>query len=230
MVAVISLVATLLIPSIVKATEKDNQKRCANNLKQIALAAVQYSDDNRYFPHVGPIDKLDPGWASPVAVKCVRTLAQLDYDDNPETFVCPSSRRDQATPLSAWVPAKDGHPVAPAPLTPLPLYLAGNPSLDQVTNLSYGWTRRGLTTNCCGSCPLLVGDRSRALGDLDRSFSGAHTGNMIGNHTDCMQFACIDGHTIRLTPTTDILTTANIGATKQYSGGFMGVLDDSEDQ
>ena len=214
--ALICFLFTLSVVGRIKGHEKDKQVRCAYNLKQIALAAIQYSDDKRFFPHIAPINQLDAGWRSPVAVKCVRTLVLLDYDDNPEGFVCPSSV-DRATPLSAWVTGTS---------TPLPLYQARGERLDQATDLSYGWTKRGCTTNCGSS--MLVGDKSRRL-DPDLGDTGGHAGNMHGNHKDCMQVACLDGHVIRLTPTNDQINTANVGATVQGAGGYMGVLDDSED-
>ena len=243
-IAIIGILATLLMPALLKAKEKANQTKCMNNLKQIAIASVQYSDDKRFFPHVTSINSLDTGWASQVAAKCVRTLVWLNYDDNPEGFICPSSA-DQYTPLSVaahqdirnmcWA---NGNPIALGPPPPpLPLYQPagsnGDQNLTQMTDLSYGWTKRGYTTNAI-SMAMLVGDKARILTDDALNGSGltggaSHVGNMIGNHKDAIQVACIDGHTQRLTPTTDLINSANVGANVQGNGGFMGVLDDVED-
>jgi type II secretory pathway pseudopilin PulG len=238
-IAVMSAVTTFLMAALSRVSEMANQSKCANNLKQIALAAVEYSDDRRFFPHLGPINELDPGWESPVAAKCARTLAWCGYVEEPEVFVCPSSP-DEPAPYSrcdgfdvknlCWA---NGAPSDRRPLS-LPLYQStgqnGDKNLSLMTDLSYGWTRRGLWTNCT-SCPLLVADKARLLTDTERGVfdAGAHAGNMRGNHPDCIQGATVGGFTVRFTPTTDIVNTSNLGATVQGAGGFMGVLDDSED-
>jgi prepilin-type N-terminal cleavage/methylation domain-containing protein len=241
-IAIIGILATLLMPALLKAKEKANQTKCTNNLKQIAIAAVQYSDDKRFFPHTTSINCLDTSWSTTIAYKSVRTLVWLNYDDNPEGFICPSSP-DQFTPLSAaahqdirnmcWA---NGTAIGLGPPPPpLPLYQAGNANGDTPlvngTDLSYGWTKRGYTTNALSS-GMLVGDKSRMLSDDATTGQGtggqAHTGNMVGNHKDAIQVACIDGHTVRLTPTSDIINSANVGANVQGAGGYMGVLDDAE--
>ena len=122
------------------------------------------------------------------------------------------------------------------PPPPLPLYQAAGANGDTVltsgTDLSYGWTKRGYTTNALSS-NMLVGDKARILSDDATTGLGAtgganHTGNCIGNHKDCIQVACIDGHTARLTPTTDLINSSNVGVSVANGGGFMGVLDDAE--
>src|SRR2546425_151391 len=97
-IAIIGILATLLMPALLKAKEKANQTKCTNNLKQICLAANQYSDDKRFFPHITLIRTFDDGAPSQVAAKCIRALAFFNYDDNPESFICPSSP-DQYKPL-----------------------------------------------------------------------------------------------------------------------------------
>jgi len=194
-IAIIGILATLLMPALLKAKEKANQTKCGNNLKQIAMAAIQYSDDKRFFPHKTQISKLDGGFDTDIGARVFRALAFYNYDDNPESFICPSSP-DQFKPLEG--PAKmdirnfywtTGSAPQPA-LTESPLYNstgAGDQPLSAMLDLSYGWTKRGLTTNSQSTC-MMLGDKSRIQTTTDDGGTGTtggakHTNNAIGNHT-----------------------------------------------
>src|SRR5271156_948180 len=99
-IAIIGILATLLMPALLKAKEKANQTKCSNNLKQIALAAVSYTDNYRYFPHITANTAQDGGCSTVTACKCIRTLVFFNFLDNPESFICPSSV-DQFVPLDS---------------------------------------------------------------------------------------------------------------------------------
>lgn len=242
-IAIIGILATLLMPALLKAKEKANQTKCTNNLKQIAMASIQYADDKRFFPHFTTISKLDSGCSSNIAARCFRALAFYNYDDNPEGFICPSSP-DQFKPLEPEAKADiknffwTGGSV-PTNYTASPIY---NPnSGDQplisssggMVDLSYGWTKRGLTSNA-QSGTFLAGDKSRILVDdngTGTSGGSSHTGNAVGNHKDCMLVVCLDAHTQRLTPNGDTTNTTNVAQTSASGtnvGGFLGVLEDDE--
>jgi prepilin-type N-terminal cleavage/methylation domain-containing protein len=243
-IAIIGVLATLLMPALLKAKEKANQTKCTNNCKQIGMAAIQYSDDKRFFPHITVVSKLDSGCSSDTAARCVHALAFYNYDDSPEGFICPSSP-DQFKPLEPdarndirnffWTGGAE--PTA-SNLIYSPLYQEGGSStgdvaLTSMVDLSYGWTKRGVTTNS-QSQVYVAGDKSRILSTTDSgttSGSGAHVNNMIGNHKDCMISVCVDAHTVRNTPSGDSQTTVNIAQTSSSAGnigGYLGVLEDDE--
>jgi prepilin-type N-terminal cleavage/methylation domain-containing protein len=240
-IAIIGILATLLMPALLKAKEKANQTKCTNNLKQIGMAAIQYSDDKRFFPHKTAISKLDGGFDTDIGARMMRSLAFYNYNDNPESFICPSSP-DQFKPLEPaakqdirnfyWTGGN-----VQSSFTESPIYNsggAGDQALGQMLDLSYGWTKRGLTTNS-QSTNLVAGDKARIQATTDDGGTGTqggakHTNNAIGNHKDCMLVVCVDAHTIRLTPNGDQITTANVALaqTTPSIGGYLGVLQDDE--
>lgn len=138
--------------------ERANRARCSNYLRQLGLAAIQYADDKRFFPHVGKIKDLDGGYRTNVTPRLIRALTFYGYHDDPEGFVCPSSQDE-------WLPA---HEAARADMrrwlwggkentdaTTSPLLVDGkDPTLAETSELSYGWTRRGLTSNARSSSQL----------------------------------------------------------------------------
>jgi len=208
------------------------------------MAAIQYSDDKRFFPHITKISTLDGGCSTDVSARAVHTLIFYNYDDSPEGFICPSSP-DQFKPLEPdarqdirnffWT---GGAEPSASNLIYSPLYQSGGAAtgdvaLTSMVDLSYGWTKRGCTTNT-QSTVFVLGDKSRVLTSTDSastSGSGAHINNMVGNHKDCMLTACVDAHTVRLTPSGDSQTTVNIAQTSQATGnigGYLGVLEDDE--
>src|SRR5580704_17939854 len=88
-IAIMALMTTLLVPALARATEKANEPRYSQNLYRTALGAMQYADEKGVFPHKASIEKLDGGFSSDTAARCMRVLTQ--YVEDPERFVCPGS-------------------------------------------------------------------------------------------------------------------------------------------
>jgi prepilin-type N-terminal cleavage/methylation domain-containing protein len=242
-IAIIGILATLLMPALMKAKEKGNQTKCANNLKQIALSGIQYADDKHFFPHQAKLASIDGGCGTDVACRCIRSLTYFNYCDNPEVYVCPSSVDQGSPPYMSDNAKKDprcfdwsDQAGATGLTTPLAPPLQGGTQGDLAltatgcTFLSYGWAKRGFTTNSLSSS-FLAGDKAR-LNTQEQSGTGAgsHKDNMVGNHKDAMICVSIDAHTTRVVPAGDGMNTDAKIVDTTASGGGLGVLGDGDQQ
>ncbi|MEZ0230281.1 MAG: hypothetical protein ACAI25_16785 [Planctomycetota bacterium] len=212
---------------------------CSNRLRQLGMAAVQYSDDKRFLPHLGPISKLDPGYKSNVTSRVFRALVYFNYLDDPKQFVCPASPDapapwDEAVKKDPRTFRWSGEAGAPglSPVVQGGAEVSDRP-LDGATEISYGWTRRGLTTNT-SALNAVAADKSMRVGeDASAASKAAHQGSMVGNHKDFMVVLFTDGHTRQITKAGDTMTmtTATISrAEASGSAGYLGVLGDDPEQ
>jgi len=86
-VAIIAILAAMLLPALSKARERARQSVCVNNLKQLALGPIMYTQDyDGYWPYYA----IQEGWAWDRMIS-----DYISYKWNkwtPSIFHCPSGR------------------------------------------------------------------------------------------------------------------------------------------
>jgi len=230
-IAIIGILATLLMPALMKAKEKANRTKCANNLRQLGLAAIQYADDKRFFPHISGKTATDPDFVGAGGTKNIRALLWFGYHDNPEGWICPSSY-DVFTPISnatvkanmrRWsFVASNASGMGPATWesnTPYRIPLANDPAIRATDELSFGWTRKYMNTNQ-RSTALLGADKAIRVEQTTGGTVTATAGE-IGNHTEGWNIMQADA-------TTSWMNNSQDGASKIFSvanptDGFLAI-------
>ncbi len=99
-IAIIAILAAILFPVFAKAREKARQASCASNLKQLALATLQYASDQD--------DRLPNhcGWGTGVCwAQAIRP-----YSLNTQIYKCPSVPRDCTMGLGQTVDPQPAEP------------------------------------------------------------------------------------------------------------------------
>ena len=100
-IAIIALLAAILFPVFARARENARKSSCQNNLKQIGLGLLQYTQDYDEFTC--------PGWAGPVGYgasggQAVKWMDMVyPYVKSTQVFNCPSA----ASGPPAYVPASN---------------------------------------------------------------------------------------------------------------------------
>jgi hypothetical protein len=196
-IGLVAVAVGLLVPVRALSQDRMSRNKCANNLRQIALAAIQYSDDKRFFPHISKPSALDNGGStlptgSDVSPRCLRSLVYFSYLDDPAVFCCPESD-DQPHALSERAKGDlrrfgwGGEECDGTPMSPIVQPLPNDADADKLKDLSYAWTIKGYTTNSM-SASVIAGDRARRAG------AGAKQ-TIPGNHRDGWNIICLDAHT-----------------------------------
>ena len=88
--AIIAVLAGLLLPALSHGREKGRQTYCAGNLRQIGVALMMYSEENRHYPPGSAVPWGDPPNAYPDGVHGGYVDAIFEYVGSPAVFRCPS--------------------------------------------------------------------------------------------------------------------------------------------
>lgn len=228
-IAIIGILATLLMPALMKAKEKANKTKCSNALRQIGLAALQYSDDKRFLPHRTKTLVLDGDVASGDTPIIMQTMVWGGYFDNPEGFICPSSI-DVAAPMAdeakvnirkwAWGGATY------STVTRSPILQGSGPALSSLTELSYGWTRRGLNTNVRSNAIL---GSDRAVIEQAQSQGGTYVADSLaGNHSDGWEVLQADASVVWMAVAADPYPGDILVGTSQQNHGFLAIKSQTQ--
>ena len=225
LMVLVAVGACLLLPALMRGKGCQRPRAsCSNQLRRIGLAAISYADDRRYFPGLATARGLAGGPESQTASRVMETLAYYDYLYDAEDLICPSSD-DAPRPFRAYrgyetrarVPLHD-----PAPYS----------TLDESTQLSYGWTRRCLNQNA-RSTILLAADRAVRLQDPDSppdpGSPPGHPGRglrpgRVGNHRAGLNVLQVDGAVLWIGDQAQARDLVATDRTRSESG-FLGIHD-----
>ncbi len=86
-IAIIALLASMLLPALLRAREMGRRAKCISNLKQIGLAIMMYAHDYDYYPiSIGTAGSWDPPYGFAPSL-----LVYLNGNKN--IFKCPSRKK-----------------------------------------------------------------------------------------------------------------------------------------
>ena len=146
-IAIIAILIGLLLPAVQKVREAAARAKCANNLKQIALACHSYHDANGGLPYGRKFDNWDSyTWSELVLPYIEQTNLQAGYValNNPnwaQTYPGPNG------------PIGNNAQQRQARHTPVPVYLCptdGGPKTNEIGTTDYGMVR-GSYRGCAGT-------------------------------------------------------------------------------
>src|SRR6185295_7109401 len=94
-IAIIALLAAILFPVFARARENARRASCQSNLKQMGLATAQYVQD--YDDRLPAYYLDDAGNHCPIT-NVLWYSGLLPYTKNTQIFLCPSEKKNVATP------------------------------------------------------------------------------------------------------------------------------------
>lgn len=200
--------------------EKALQTNCSNNFRMLGLAAIQYADDKRFYPHVRGAQELDGGIDTSDGPTAIGRLVRRGYSDG-YGLTCPATP-DEPPPMLGPGPERPGRqPTDEEQAAWTFSGVAGDPDpvLAETRHLSYGWTRRALNSNARSS-RWILGDRAVLAEGVDRQ---PDDDPLQGNHHGFLMAAQADGTVFSHKLTEP--EVARAAATELPDDHALGILD-----
>jgi prepilin-type N-terminal cleavage/methylation domain-containing protein len=195
-IAIIAILAALLLPTLARAKERAYRTACLNNLKQIALAARTYGNDNQdYLPYQngGSWDPYGPGWlyngSANMGAPAGATTGQLwPYIGTTNTYWCPMDRPPHLYSLSQ----------SAAPSIPRPEQCSSY-CMSDVINGTYngavsGYKTKKWTDFAQDDVPYWESDERGGWGAWNDGANIADSDGMTQRHAGGGCLASFDGH------------------------------------
>jgi prepilin-type processing-associated H-X9-DG protein len=178
---VLGILASLLMPALIRAKEQAGKAKCHNNIKGLEIAMIMYSNDYRFFPHMTSLKKRH---TEEHVSDVYRTLIQLKYMDNSEVFICPQSEEIFIQPAQIvmddpklWDWNGVSGSAVPACKAPSKLSVYDN------NELSYTYMGKMLNASRARSDDVMIADKSMRVDS-----------NGQGNHLGGYNVGFADGH------------------------------------
>ena len=201
------LVARLYVPRYVAARQRALEVECAQQLRQVGLAARAYLQERGALPHVRA-GQLDGDAESADGPRAFRMLVAAGYLDDPSSLICPSAPRRGTSPAQRearrrWLLTGEGEA----------------PALVEQDVITYGWTRRELGPEVAGATPLAA----------DRGAFPRRGPEVRGNHTRGWNVLSADGAVTFHAWDEDPFPGSWLSATSDPAkDGFLGIYPQTE--